>query len=73
MDSINNRIRVVADGKIDTIIGSDQKGYDPENSMILNFPSAVYVDDDYIYVADTGNYLVRKYKREFLEMSKVVN
>lgn len=73
VDSFNNRIRVVADGKIDTIIGSDQKGYDPENSMILNFPSAVYVDDDYIYVADTGNYLVRRYKREFLETPKVVN
>ncbi|NBH70566.1 hypothetical protein D3Z51_00640 [Clostridiaceae bacterium] len=73
VDSFNNRIRVVADGKIDTIIGSDQKGYDPENSMILNFPSAVYVNDDYIYVADTGNYLVRRYKREFLETPKVVN
>jgi sugar lactone lactonase YvrE len=70
VDAFNNRIRRVDNGKIDTIIGSNKKGYDSKDSMVLNFPSAVYVNDKYIYVADTGNFLVRRYKKEYIEKLK---
>lgn len=66
LDAFNNRVRVVKDGKINTIIGCDRKGYDSNDPMVLNMPSAIFVNDQYIYVADT-NYLVRRYKREYLE------
>lgn len=63
IDSFNNRVRVIENGKIRTIIGNDFKGYDSENASILNMPTAIYVDDNYIYLADSGNYLVRKYSK----------
>lgn len=63
VDAFNNRIRAVRDGKIDTVIGCEQKGYDSDNPMVLNLPTAVFADEQYIYVADAGNYLVRKYKK----------
>lgn len=69
VDAFNNAIRVVKDGIIHTYIGSRQKGYDPENGMILNFPSAIYINNEYVYLADTGNYLVRRYKKEYVDQN----
>ncbi len=65
-DTFNNRIRVVKEGQISTLIGDGSKGFDPNNETILNFPAAVYADDNYVYVADEGNYLVRKYNLKYL-------
>lgn len=62
-DTFNNRIRAIHGGKVFTIIGSEKNGYDPNNEMVLNLPMTVYSDDENVYVADTGNYLVRKYKK----------
>jgi DNA-binding beta-propeller fold protein YncE len=68
-DRQNNRIRrVTPDGRIDTVIGSGEKGDNddgPALSIKLNFPHGVAVDrQDILYVADTFNHRVRKLGRD---------
>ncbi|MBF4210932.1 hypothetical protein EI533_24805 [Pseudomonas donghuensis] len=60
-DQFNHRIRMVAkDGSITTIAGSEQ-GYAP-NGAKLNFPNGSEVIDGFLYVADSGNRLIVRYK-----------
>ncbi len=66
-DTGNHRIRVVdAAGNIDTVAGSGVQGYSGDGGLAvaaqLNAPSSVAVDteDNYLYIADTGNQRIRK-------------
>lgn len=65
VDAFNNRIRIVVDGNIYTLIGTDQKGYS-KDQMTLNLPNCVYADEKFVYVADCGNYLLRRYDKSAL-------
>ena len=64
-DSANSRIRkVTPDGIITTVAGIGAYGYDGDGGVatraMLAFPEGVYVDtDNYIYIADTDNNVVR--------------
>jgi len=64
-DSGNNRIREISNGVITTIAGTGTAGYGGDNgpaaSAQLSNPQGVAVDSaGNIYIADTGNYRVRK-------------
>lgn len=65
VDAFNNRIRIVVDGNIYTLIGTDQKGYS-KDQMTLNLPNCVYADEQFVYVADGGNHLLRRYDKSAL-------
>ncbi|MDD1955461.1 SMP-30/gluconolactonase/LRE family protein [Pseudomonas sp. B21-036] len=60
-DQFNHKIRMVSkDGKITTIAGEAQ-GFAPHGKR-LNFPNGIQVIDGHLYVADSGNRVVVKYK-----------
>ncbi len=64
-DSLNQRIRAVTpDGVIDTIAGTNARGYNGDNGALgtaFNYPSGLAVDSSgALYIADTENNLVRK-------------
>ena len=64
-DSLNNRIRKIdADGKINTILGSDNKkgrAEGPADQAILKFPKSLYMTpDDVLYVCNTGGNTIVK-------------
>ncbi len=64
-DSLNQRIRAVTpDGNIDTIAGTNARGYNGDNGPLgtaFNYPSGLAVDSSgALYIADTENNLVRK-------------
>ena len=64
-DSLNNRIRKIdAGGKIDTILGSDNKkgrAEGPAEAAVLKFPKSLYMTpDDVLYVCNTGGNTVVK-------------
>jgi hypothetical protein len=63
-DNFNNRIRKVENGIITTAYGEESKGFDPENLNVLNMPTEIFIVDGFMYVADTGNYLLKKFKLE---------
>ncbi len=67
-DTYNTRIRKVdaTTGIINTIVGNGTLGYSgdggPALSAALNHPSSVALDSaGYVYIADTGNNVVRRY------------
>lgn len=64
-DCFNDRIRVVIDGKVYTLIGNEDHGYS-DDGMTLNWPNAIYADESYVYVADCGNFLLRRYRKDQL-------
>jgi sugar lactone lactonase YvrE len=65
-DSLNNRIRKIdaGSGKIDTILGSDNKKGRPEGpaeTAVLKFPKSLYMTpDDVLYICNTGGNTVVK-------------
>ncbi len=64
-DSNNNRIRVVANGNINTFAGNGNAGYSGDGgaatSASLYTPRGVAVDaNGVVYIADTNNHVVRK-------------
>lgn len=60
-DHFNHKIRMISrDGKIITIAGEAQ-GFAP-NGKRLNFPNGMQVIDGYLYVADSGNRMIVRYK-----------
>jgi sugar lactone lactonase YvrE len=64
-DSLNNRIRRIdGDGKINTILGSDNKkgrAEGPADQAILKFPKSLYMTpDDVLYVCNTGGNTIVK-------------
>ena len=65
-DSLNNRIRKidVGSGKIDTILGSDNKkgrAEGPAETAVLKFPKSLYMSpDDVLYICNTGGNTVVK-------------
>jgi len=64
-DTGNNIIRKLASGVVTTVAGNGAAGYSGDNgpatSANLNDPSGVAVDSSgNLYIADTGNYVVRK-------------
>jgi hypothetical protein len=64
-DSNNNRIRVVANGTINTFAGNGTAGYSGDGgaatSATLFTPRGVAVDaNGVVYIADTNNHVVRK-------------
>ena len=64
-DSNNNRIRVVANGNINTFAGNGTAGYSGDGSAAtsasLYTPRGVAVDaNGVVYIADTNNHVVRK-------------
>ncbi len=66
-DENNNRIRevTVSSGIINTVAGNGTNGYNgdggPATAAVLNDPTGVAVDDSgNIYIADQGNYKIRK-------------
>lgn len=60
-DQFNHRIRKVSkSGKITTLAG-DVQGYAPLGAR-LNFPNGLQILGDYLYVADSGNRLIVRYK-----------
>jgi NHL repeat len=64
-DSNNNRIRVVANGNINTFAGNGNAGYSGDGgaatSASLYTPRGVAVDaNGVVYIADTSNHVVRK-------------
>jgi len=64
-DTFNNRVRKVANGVITTVAGNGTSGFSgddgPAASAQLNTPYGVAVDSaGNLYIADTGNYCVRK-------------
>jgi uncharacterized protein (TIGR03437 family) len=64
-DSVNQRIRKISGGVITTVAGSGTAGYTGDKGVatsaeLLN-PSAVAVDSNgNIYIADTGNHVIRE-------------
>ena len=62
-DQFNHRIRkVTPDGKIQTFAGGSQ-GFAPQGKL-LNFPNGMMVSDQGLYVADSGNRIILRYKVE---------
>jgi sugar lactone lactonase YvrE len=60
-DHFNHRIRKISrSGVITTFVG-DVQGYAPLGAR-LNFPNGLQIIDDYLYVADSGNRLIARYK-----------
>lgn len=66
-DQLNNRLRTVLKVNYRTItqVGNGQAGYNGDGELStsaeLNAPSGMAMDaDNYIYVADTGNHIIRK-------------
>lgn len=60
-DHFNHRIRKISTtGMIDTLAG-DIQGY-AANGALLNFPNGLEVIGDYLYVADSGNRIIVRYK-----------
>lgn len=60
-DQFNHRIRkVTPDGKIQTFAGGAQ-GFAPQGKL-LNFPNGIMVSDKGLYVADSGNRIILRYK-----------
>jgi sugar lactone lactonase YvrE len=64
-DSGNNRIRVIMDGTIATIVGNGNAGLfgdgGPALKAALHVPQSVVVDSNYnLYIADTLNHTVRR-------------
>ena len=64
-DSNNNRIRVIANGNINTFAGNGTAGYSGDGgaatSAALFTPRGVAVDaNGVVYIADTNNHVVRK-------------
>jgi sugar lactone lactonase YvrE/uncharacterized low-complexity protein len=65
-DSLNNRIRKIdaGTGKIDTILGSDNKKGRPEGpaeTAVLKFPKSLFMTpDDVLYICNTGGNTVVK-------------
>ena len=64
-DSNNNRIRVIANGNINTFAGNGTAGYSGDGgaatSASLYTPRGVAVDaNGVVYIADTNNHVVRK-------------
>lgn len=49
---------------METVIGctSGGGGYNPFSDDFLNLPRCVLADKEYLYVADTANYILRRYK-----------
>ncbi len=61
-DSGNNRIRLVTEKDVTTIAGTGEPG-DADGALLeasFSLPSGVFVLDDILFVADTGNNLIRK-------------
>lgn len=62
-DQFNHRVRMVSkDGNIITIAGEAQ-GFAP-NGKRLNFPNGLQIIDGQLYVADSGNRLIARYRIE---------
>lgn len=68
-DEFNNRVRALdlESGEVDTIAGNGDKGYDGEGEApaktALNRPAGLALDDDgFLYIADTYNNRIRRFK-----------
>lgn len=76
-DSLNQRIRIVTpDQNIDTLAGINQRGYNGDRAPLgtaFNYPAGLAVDSSgTLYIADTGNHLVRKIVRPLTANAQVV-
>ncbi len=60
-DSENNKIKVIKDSEVTTIAGSGNYGNQLGNALqaTFDYPSAIIVKDNNIYVADKNNYTVK--------------
>lgn len=60
-DHFNHKIRKVSRSGVISTIAGDSQGYAPLGKR-LNFPNGLQVIDGYLYVADSGNRLIVRYK-----------
>jgi sugar lactone lactonase YvrE len=60
-DQFNHRIRKISDSGIITTFAGDVQGYAPHGAR-LNFPNGLQIIGRYLYVADSGNRLIVRYK-----------
>jgi len=60
-DAMNGRIRFVKDGIVSTIVGGNEMGFSINDPFIISYPTSVLAHGDYLYVADCGNGLLRRY------------
>ena len=61
-DSANHRIRaVMPNGQVITVVGTGEAGHAGGSALAaeLHFPSGVHIRDSRLYIADTGNNLIR--------------
>lgn len=65
-DTFNSRIMMIQGNIMKTIIGTMDVGYSSNSDKVLNFPTCVLVDENYLYVADASNYILRRYKLDKL-------
>lgn len=65
-DTENNKIKIVKDGKVQTIAGSGVYGNDLGDALQASFarPSSILVKDDVIYVADAYNQSIKIISRK---------
>jgi hypothetical protein len=60
-DSGNHRIRLVTANEVITLAGTGEPGASdgPPLDSEFNLPSGVYIQNNILYIADTGNNLIR--------------
>ena len=60
-DSANHSIRILApSGEVATIAGTGIPGFAEQGGVAFHLPRGLYVRGDYLYVADTGNNMIRR-------------
>ncbi len=71
-DRYNHAVRIIADGKVSTYIGTKKSGYKDGGTDVAQFslPEGIAVDDlANIYVSDSQNNRIRKIKKPYAKLT----